>query len=108
MSVDTKNIRNVALIGHNGTGKTNLIEQMLFYAGVLSRAETVESGKTVSDYTDEEIQRKMSIHSSLASMEWDGKRINVLERVLVFRLSKSSIAEQFASQHLVIGRIDQR
>ena len=79
MSVDTKNIRNVALIGHNGTGKTNLIEQMLFYAGVLSRAETVESGKTVSDYTDEEIQKKMSIHSSLASMTWDDKVINVLD-----------------------------
>ena len=79
MSVDTKNIRNVALIGHNGTGKTNLIEQMLFYAGVLSRAETVESGKTVSDYTDEEIQKKMSIHSSLASLTWDDKVINVLD-----------------------------
>lgn len=79
MSVETKNIRNVALIGHNGTGKTNLIEQMLFYAGVLSRAETVESGKTVSDYTDEEIQKKMSIHSSLASMTWDDKVINVLD-----------------------------
>ena len=79
MSVDTKNIRNVALIGHNGTGKTNLIEQMLFYAGILSRAETVESGKTVSDYTDEEIQKKMSIHSALASLTWDGKVINVLD-----------------------------
>ena len=79
MSVNTKDIRNVALIGHNGTGKTNLIEQMLFYAGVLSRAETVESGKTVSDYTDEEIQKKMSIHSTLASMKWDEKIINVLD-----------------------------
>ena len=79
MSVDTKNIRNVALIGHNGTGKTNLIEQMLFYAGILSRAETVESGKTVSDYTDEEIQKKMSIHSALASLTWDGQVINVLD-----------------------------
>ncbi len=79
MSVNTKDIRNVAIIGHNGTGKTNLIEQMLYYAGVLSHPETVESGKTVSDYTEEEIQRKMSIHSSLASMEWDGKMINVLD-----------------------------
>ncbi|MBO8436779.1 MAG: elongation factor G [Spirochaetes bacterium] len=79
MSVNTKDIRNVAIIGHNGTGKTNLIEQMLFYAGVLSRAETVESGKTVSDYTDEEIQRKMSVHSTLASMQWDGKQINVID-----------------------------
>ncbi len=79
MSVNTKDIRNVAIIGHNGTGKTNLIEQMLYYAGVLSRAETVDSGKTVSDYTEEEIQRKMSVHSTLASMQWDGKQINVID-----------------------------
>ena len=79
MSVNTKDIRNVAIIGHNGTGKTNLIEQMLYYAGVLSHPETVDSGKTISDYTDEEISRKMSVHSALASFEWDGKRINVLD-----------------------------
>ena len=79
MSVNTKDIRNVAIIGHNGTGKTNLIEQILFYSGVLSRAETVESGKTTSDYTEEEIQRKISIHTTLSSIEWDGKRINILD-----------------------------
>ncbi len=79
MSVSTKDIRNVAIIGHNGTGKTNLIEQMLYYGGVLSRPETVDSGKTVSDYTEEEIQRKMSVHATLSSMEWDGKMINVLD-----------------------------
>ena len=79
MSVSTKDIRNVAIIGHNGTGKTNLIEQMLYYGNVLSRPETVDSGKTVSDYTEEEIQRKMSVHTTLSSMEWDGKRINILD-----------------------------
>ena len=79
MSVSTKDIRNVAIIGHNGTGKTNLIEQMLYYGDVLSRPETVDSGKTVSDYTEEEIQRKMSVHTTLSSMEWDGKRINILD-----------------------------
>jgi translation elongation factor EF-Tu-like GTPase len=47
MSVETKDIRNVAIIGHNGTGKTNLIEQILFYSGALSKAEKVESGKTI-------------------------------------------------------------
>lgn len=79
MSVETKDIRNVAIIGHNGTGKTNLIEQILFYSGALSKAEKVESGKTISDYTEEEIQRKISIHTSLASTTWDGKTINVLD-----------------------------
>lgn len=79
MSVETKDIRNVAIIGHNGTGKTNLIEQMLFYSGALPKAEKVETGKTVSDYTEEEIQRKISIHTSLASTTWDGKTINILD-----------------------------
>jgi len=79
MSVDTKDLRNVALVGHNGTGKTNLIEQMLYYAGALSKAETVDSGKTVSDYTDEEISRKISIHASLESFQWDGKTINIID-----------------------------
>ncbi len=79
MSVSTKDIRNVAIIGHNGTGKTNLIEQMLYYGGVLSRPETVDSGKTVSDYTEEEIQRKMSVHTSLSTIEWDNKRLNILD-----------------------------
>ena len=79
MSVDTKDLRNVAIIGHNGTGKTSLVEQMLYYAGVISQPETVQSGKTVSDYTDEEIQRKMSIYSSLSSLKWDGKTINLLD-----------------------------
>lgn len=79
MSVDTKDIRNVAVIGHNGTGKTNLIEQMLFYSGILSRAETVDSGKTTSDYTEEEIQRKISVHTTLSSMAWDGRTLNILD-----------------------------
>ena len=79
MSVESKNLRNVALVGHNGTGKTNLVEQMLYYAGVISQAEKVTSGKTTSDYTEEEIARKISVHTSLSSFEWDGKRLNVLD-----------------------------
>ena len=79
MSVASKDLRNVALVGHNGTGKTNLIEQMLYYAGVLSRPETVESGKTTSDYTEEEIARKISVHATLSSFAWEGKTINIID-----------------------------
>ncbi len=79
MSVETKDLRNVALVGHNGTGKTNLVEQMLYYAGVLDKAETVESGKTTSDYTEEEISRKISVHASLQSFKWSDRQINILD-----------------------------
>ena len=79
MSVQSKDLRNVALVGHNGTGKTNLVEQMLYYAGVLSKPETVDSGKTTSDYTEEEIQRKISVHASLNSFTWEGKTINIID-----------------------------
>ena len=79
MSVETKDLRNVALVGHNGTGKTNLVEQMLYYAGVLDKAETVESGKTTSDYTEEEISRKISVHASLQSFKWNDRQINILD-----------------------------
>lgn len=101
MSVSSTELRNVAIVGHNGTGKTSLLEQMLFYSGVISRAESVESGKTVSDYTEEEISRKISIHTSLASFTWDDKTFTVLdtpgtadfigEVILAFRACESAI-----------------
>ena len=79
MSVVSNDLRNVAIIGHNGTGKTTLVEQLLFYANVIPRAENVSSGKTVSDYTDEEIAHKISIHASLASLGWEGKTLNIID-----------------------------
>ncbi len=79
MSVVSKDLRNVAIIGHNDTGKTTLLEQMLYYANVISRAETVASGKTTSDFTEEEIAHKISIHASLASLPWDGKTLNFID-----------------------------
>ncbi len=77
---DSRNsIRNVAICGHGGTGKTTLVEQMLFRAGVISRAESIDSGKTVSDYLDTEIQHRFSMHTSLMSIPWKDVRINVLD-----------------------------
>ncbi|NMA21977.1 MAG: GTP-binding protein, partial [Spirochaetales bacterium] len=79
MSVVSSDVRNVAIIGHNETGKTTLVEQMLFYANVISRAETIDSGKTTSDYTEEEISNKISIHASLASFQWEAKQLNIVD-----------------------------
>ena len=79
MSVDPKDIRNVAVVGHNGTGKTSLVESMLYYTGAIPKAEAVAGGKTTSDFTEEEIARKISVHTALASTEWMGKRINILD-----------------------------
>jgi len=79
MSFTTDLIRNVAIAGHGGTGKTTLFERLLFSAGVIPKAETLDSGKTVSDCTPEEIERKISIHTALAHVEWNGKKINVFD-----------------------------
>jgi elongation factor G len=72
-------IRNVALVGHRGTGKTSLHEALLFEAGVINRLGTVTDGSTVSDADEDEQQRQMSIASALSSFEWEGRKINLLD-----------------------------
>ncbi|RKX77594.1 MAG: elongation factor G [Spirochaetes bacterium] len=79
MSITTDAIRNIAIAGHVGTGKTSLLEQILYHGGVISRPETVESGKTISDYTDEEIERKISIHTALTNIQWKDTKLNLLD-----------------------------
>ena len=79
MSFTTDLIKNVAIAGHGGTGKTTLFERLLFAGGSISKAEAVDSGKTVSDYTPEEIDRKISIHAAMANVKWKGKKINIFD-----------------------------
>jgi len=79
MSFSTDLIRNVAIAGHGGTGKTTLFERLLLAGGVISKAETIDSGKTVSDYTPEEIERKISINAAMAHIERGGKKINLFD-----------------------------
>ncbi len=72
-------IRNVALVGHRGAGKTSLHEALLFEAGVTARLGTVVDGTTVSDADSDEQARQMSISSALSSFEWEGRKINLLD-----------------------------
>jgi elongation factor G len=72
-------IRNIAVTGHGGTGKTSLVEQMLVFGGAIPKAESVDTGRTVSDFTEEEINRKISIHLSLSHLEWQGCKQNLLD-----------------------------
>lgn len=75
----TENIRNIALIGHNGEGKTSLAEAMLYNAKVINRLGVTDNGNTVMDFSPEEISRKMSINASCASFDWDGHKINLID-----------------------------
>ncbi len=72
-------IRNVALLGHSGAGKTSLAEAMLFDSGAVNRLGKVEEGNTVSDYDEEEIRRTISIGASVLPIEWKGHKINVVD-----------------------------
>ncbi|HEY7953330.1 MAG TPA: GTP-binding protein, partial [Solirubrobacteraceae bacterium] len=72
-------IRNVALVGHRGSGKTSLHEALLFEAGVTGRLGSVVDGSTVSDSEADEQARQMSISSALSSFQWQGRKINLLD-----------------------------
>ena len=76
---DSDNIRNVALVGHQGSGKTILGEAMLYSAGVINRMGDIQAGNTVSDYHPSEHEREMSVYASLLTAEWGGVKINVLD-----------------------------
>jgi len=79
LSYTTDLIRNVSLAGHGGTGKTTLFERLLYAGGVIGKPETIDSGKTVSDSTSEEIERKISIYAALGHVAWKGKKINIFD-----------------------------
>jgi elongation factor G len=72
-------IRNVALIGHRGSGKTSLHEALLFEAGAVNRLGTVADGSTTSDYEPDEQEREMSIGATIASFEHEGREINLID-----------------------------
>ena len=76
---DTKQLRNIVLLGHGSAGKTSLAEAMLFTSGAINRMGGVEDGTTVADFDEEEIHRHISLNLALVPVEWEGHKINVLD-----------------------------
>ncbi len=74
-----KRIRNVALVGHRGSGKTSVNEALLFTAGAINRLGSVADGTTVSDSAPDEKAREMSISASLSSFRWEDRKINLVD-----------------------------
>ncbi len=76
---DTASIRNVAIVGHGGSGKTSLVSAMLYDAGAVNRLGKVEEGTTVTDFDADEIARQISLSTSLAYCEWNKVKVNLLD-----------------------------
>jgi elongation factor G len=78
-SYDIKDKRNIAFVGHTGTGKTSFLETMLFNLGLTKRIGKVEDGNTVSDFLEEEQKKHVSMSTSSILFDWNGTRMNVLD-----------------------------
>src|SRR5438067_169785 len=78
-AVEPGKIRNVAVVGHRGTGKTSLVEAMLFQSGAVNRLGTVEQGTTVSDWEEDEQKRQMSLAATVCHADWQGRKINLID-----------------------------
>jgi elongation factor G len=76
---ETASIRNVAVCGHGGSGKTSLVSAMLFDAGAVNRLGKVEEGNTVTDFDADEIARQISLSTALAHCEWNKTKLNLLD-----------------------------
>jgi elongation factor G len=76
---ETKDVRNVGVVGHGDSGKTSLTAALLYTAGATNRVPRVDEGNTITDFDDEEVARKITISTALAVAEWKKTKINVLD-----------------------------
>ena len=100
---DAQSLRNVALVGHSGAGKTQLLSTLLFDAGAVNRLGRVDEGTTVTDYDEEEIARKHTLSASLAYVEWNRTKINFIDTPgMANFLSDARAAMRVADAALVV------
>src|SRR4026208_620183 len=100
---DAASLRNVALVGLSGSGKTQLVCALLFDAGAVNRLGRVDEGTTVTDYDEEEIARKHTLSASVAYAEWNKTKINCIDTPgLANFLSDARAALRVADAALVV------
>ncbi len=99
---DINKIKNIALAGHNGSGKTSLAEALLYKAGVTDRLGKTSDGTTICDYDPEEIKRNISISTSLASFEYNDYKINLLDTPGLFDFASEMIEGIHAADTVMI------
>ena len=78
-NVSSENLRNIALVGHGQTGKTSLVSAILYNTEMVNRLGKVDQGNTVTDYDEEEIEKKISIQASVAFVMKDKYKINMID-----------------------------
>ncbi len=99
---ESTKIKNIALAGHGGSGKTSLFEALLYKAGVTDRLGKISDGNTVSDFNQEEIKRKCSIYSSLGYYEKDDLKINLIDTPGMFDFASEMTEGIWASGSVMI------
>ena len=78
-AVESGKIRNLSVVGHRGTGKTSLVEALLFQSQATTRLGAVEPGTTVSDWDEEERKRQLSLQASICHIAWQGQKLNLID-----------------------------
>src|SRR5437899_1342295 len=94
---DAASIRNVALVGHSGSGKTQLASAALADAGMINRFGKVDDGTTITDFDDEEISRKHTLSASLAYAEWNKQKINLIDTPGIGKFAEAPIPADMAA-----------
>lgn len=98
----TREIRNVAVVGHGASGKTSLVDALAFVAGSSKRHGSVKDGSALTDYTPDEIERKYSINLAIAVAEWMDAKINLIDTPGYLDFTGEALAGVYAADAALI------